>query len=151
MKKILLLLFALCSIVSNAQSSNYRTRGYKGDVNVGLLRDISCEEIKLGLFSTHGFQINRMFFVGGGIGYECGMLPIYADFRSYVIKKKLKVDPYIEMKVGYDIENDGCYLSPGIGISKPIKKNYTLTVAFTYGTNVYYEENNVGLRVGIQF
>ena len=38
---------------------------------------------------------------------------------------------------GYDVENDGCYLSPSVGISKPLKKNYTLTVAFTYGTNVY--------------
>ncbi len=151
MKKIILVLLALYSIVGYAQSSNYRTRGYKGDVNVGLLRDISCEEMKLGLFSTHGFQFNRMFFVGGGIGYECGMLPIYADFRSYLTKKKLVVDPYVEMKIGYDVQNDGCYLSPSFGISKPFGKKYAFTVAFTYGTNVYYEEHNVGLRVGIQF
>ena len=151
MKRFILVLLALYSILGYAQSNNYRTRGYKGDVNVELLRDISCEEIKLGLFSTHGYQINRMFFVGGGIGYECGMLPIYADFRSYLTKKKLKVDPYVEMKLGYDVQNDGCYLSPSFGITKPIGKGYALTVAFTYGTNVYYEENNVGLKVGIQF
>lgn len=151
MRKFILALLILCSVVSYAQSNNYRARGYKGDVNVGLLRDISCEEMKLGLFTTHGFQINHMFFVGGGIGYECGMLPIYADFRSYFTKKKLVVDPYVEMKLGYDVENDGCYISPSIGFSKPLRKNYTLTVAFTYGTNVYYEEHNVGLKVGIQF
>ncbi len=151
MKRFILVILALYSILGYAQSNNYRTRGYKGDVNVALLRDVSCEEMNLGLFSTHGFQINRVFFVGGGIGYECGMLPIYADFRSYFTKKKLVVDPYVEMKVGYDVENDGCYLSPSVGISKPLKKNYTLTVAFTYGTNVYYEEHNVGFKVGVQF
>lgn len=56
MKKIILVLLALYSIVGYAQSSNYRTRGYKGDVNVGLLRDISCEEMKLGLFCKHPIQ-----------------------------------------------------------------------------------------------
>lgn len=151
MKKIIFLLFALCSIVGYAQSNNYRTRGYKGDVNLEFLDDISWGKFHLGLSSTHGYQINQMFFVGGGIGYECGILPIYADFRSYLTKKNLVVDPYVEMRLGYDVENDGCYLSPSIGISKPFGKKYAFTVAFTYGTNVYYEEHNVGLRVGIQF
>ena len=58
MKRFILVLLALYSILGYAQSNNYRTRGYKGDVNVALLRDVSCEEMNLGLFSTHGFQIN---------------------------------------------------------------------------------------------
>ena len=38
MKRFILVLLALYSILGYAQSNNYRTRGYKGDVNVALLR-----------------------------------------------------------------------------------------------------------------
>lgn len=152
MKKIIFAtLLALCSISSNAQSSSYRTRGYKGNIELGLNADLSCDEKGFGVFTTHGFQFNRYVFVGGGIGYENEMLPIYADVKSHFIKKNLKVNPWIELKLGVDVLNAGCYVSPSFGISIPVAKDYAVSVAFAYGVNSYYEESNVGLRVGFQF
>lgn len=84
----------------HAQSNEYRTRGYKGNVELGINAEIDEYDryAGFGLLTTHGIQLNRLFFVGGGIGYETGMLPIYADFRSYFTKKELRVNPWADLK-----------------------------------------------------
>lgn len=102
-------------------------------------------------FTTHGYQINKTWFVGGGIGYENEMLPIYFDTKAYFSKKTMKVNPWAEAKLGFDTINRGCYFSPTIGIALPLAKEYALTIGLAWGMNTYYEEHNVGLRVGFQF
>lgn len=70
-------------MLGHAQSNEYRTRGYKRNVELGMNYDFEyMGRPECGLLTTHGIQLNRLFFVGGGIGYETGMLPIYADFKS---------------------------------------------------------------------
>ena len=89
--------------------------------------------------------------LGGGIGYENEMLPIYFDTKAYFSKKTMKVNPWAEAKLGFDTINRGCYFSPTIGIALPLAKEYALTIGLAWGMNTYYEEHNVGLRVGFQF
>lgn len=144
-------LLAVCSIAVHAQSSIYRARGYKGNVEFGLNGDISCGGSGLGLFTTHGMQFNKLFFIGGGIGYENEMFPVYADFKSYFVKKEMRANPWGEMKLGFDALNSGFYISPSLGISIQIARDYAFFVAFAYGVNPTYEENNIGLRIGFQF
>ena len=103
-----------------------------------------------GLLTTHGIQLNRLFFVGGGIGYETGMLPIYADFKSYFTKKELKVNPWADLKMGFDTINLGCYLSPSFGFTVPLANDYAFSVALASGIDPFYTVN-VGMRVGFYF
>lgn len=152
MKKIVLLfLLVFIPYMSFAQANSYRDKGYKGDVALGLNADISCGCGGAALFTTHGYQINKTWFVGGGIGYENEMLPIYFDTKAYFSKKTMKVNPWAEAKLGFDTINRGCYFSPTIGIALPLAKEYALTIGLAWGMNTYYEEHNVGLRVGFQF
>lgn len=144
-------LIALCSITAHAQSNAYRTRGYKGNVALGINGDVSCGGAGYGFFTTHGMQVNSLFFIGGGMGYENEMFPIYSDFRSYFVKKRMRVNPWIEIKLGVDALNGGCYLSPSFGLSVPLAKDYAFSVAFAYGSNPSYGENNIGLRITFQF
>lgn len=151
MKKTLFTLFACCSMLSYAQSNGYRSRGYKANVELGN----SCDLIEIvrtggGLFTSHGIQLNQLFFVGGGIGYETGMLPIYADFKSYFIKKELKVNPWADLKIGFDTINLGCYISPSFGFTVPMVKDYAFSVALASGIDPFYTVN-VGMRLGFYF
>lgn len=135
----------------HAQSNEYRTRGYKGNVELGINYDFGyIGRPECGLLTTHGIQLNRLFFVGGGIGYETGMLPIYADFKSYFTKKELKVNPWAELKMGFDTINLGCYLSPSFGFTVPLANDYAFSVALASGIDPSYTVN-VGMRVGFYF
>lgn len=148
---MLLMLLAWTFIVGFAQGNSYRDKGYKGDVAFGLNADLSCGSGGVALFTTHGYQINKTWFVGGGIGYENEMLPIYFDAKAYFSKKAMKVNPWAEIKLGYDAINFDCYLSPSIGIALPLSKDYALSIGLAWGSDIYYGEHNVGLRVGFQF
>lgn len=151
MRKILFTLFACCAMLGNAQSNEYRTRGYKRNVELGMNYDFEyMGRPECGLLTTHGIQLNRLFFVGGGIGYETGMLPIYADFKSYFTKKELKVNPWAELKMGFDTINLGCYLSPSFGFTVPLANDYAFSVALASGIDPSYTVN-VGMRVGFYF
>ena len=151
MRKILFTLFACCAMWGHAQSNEYRTRGYKGNVELCASYDlVDLRRNGCGLLTTHGIQLNRLFFVGGGIGYETGMLPIYADFKSYFTKKELKVNPWAELKMGFDTINLGCYLSPSFGFTVPLANDYAFSVALASGIDPSYTVN-VGMRVGFYF
>lgn len=151
MRKILFTLFVCCAMLGHAQSNEYRTRGYKRNVELGMNYDFEyMGRPECGLLTTHGIQLNRLFFVGGGIGYETGMLPIYADFKSYFTKKELKVNPWAELKMGFDTINLGCYLSPSFGFTVPLANDYAFSVALASGIDPSYTVN-VGMRVGFYF
>lgn len=151
MRKILFTLFACCAMWGHAQSNEYRTRGYKRNVELGMNYDFEyMGRPECGLLTTHGIQLNRLFFVGGGIGYETGMLPIYADFKSYFTKKELKGNPWADLKMGFDTINLGCYLSPSFGFTVPLANDYAFSVALASGIDPFYTVN-VGMRVGFYF
>ena len=153
MKKIILILLLFICLSSHTQANDYRSSGYKGDISLGINADISCEGSGFSLSTTHGMQFNKFLFVGGGIGYENEMLPIYATVKGYFTKRELRANPWAEMRMGVDALNAGCYLSPSVGFSIPLSKGFAISAALAYGYNVCYDyaEHNLGLRIGFHF
>lgn len=97
-------------------------KGYRGFVEIGGSIYVNQPEYFYGLdFSTtHGCQINRWLFVGGGIGVQTfnaneivynnleyyynktqWVLPLYADIRTYFTRTAFK--PFAELRLGYEI------------------------------------------------
>ena len=54
-----------------------------------------------------GYQFNQYLSVGGGVGmdiYDKEYFPVYADFRGYILNKK--VSPYYAFQAGYGLSTD---------------------------------------------
>ena len=71
---------------------------------------------KIELSTTHGYQFNNYFFVGGGVAFnyytdaDLYAAPIYANFRANFINKK--VTPFADVKAGYAVGDiEGAYAS----------------------------------------
>lgn len=153
-------------------------RGYKGFVDTGYLFDVSDYNTnKFEVSTSHGYQFNNYFFVGGGLALdyyndlELAAVPIFANFRANFINNK--VTPFGDVKVGYtagDIE--GAYASFAVGVRVALVKKMALNFRleyvvqgwdyegrdFYYGSSnsyYYYDDsmtlNNIGLKVGFEF
>ena len=108
--------------------------GYHGFVDLGYTLGIG--DYKFGRFeinSTHGYQFNPYFFVGGGLGvhfmseyntpdmnialdYRKNQVdvPVYGDVRWTIINHK--ATPFIDGKIGYYVTHrGGIYASISIG------------------------------------
>ncbi len=133
MKKILLIITILLTAVS--VEARQPRRGYRGfiewssslraekfgypDMNGNLLtyRD---NTFYTGFTTSHGYQINPMFFIGAGLGMErCGKLdnwvaPVFIQGR---IDLKLgKFTPFGDIRIGANVaEGAGVYFSPTVG------------------------------------
>lgn len=154
-------------------------RGYKGFVDAGYLFDVSDNDAnKFEIATSHGYQFNNYFFVGGGLAVdyytdlELTSVPVFANFRANFINNK--VTPFGDVKLGYtagDIE--GVYFSLAVGarvaLAKKMALNFRLELAaqgwdyeeyysYSYGGNYgssRYDEyttlSNIGLKVGFEF
>lgn len=133
MKKTILLLLSLASLVPSA-TARQPQRGYRGFVdlvsnirsqNVGIL-DINgnidvYREIAVysGISTSHGYQINPVFFVGAGIGMELcgdntGVVPLFAHGRADL--KFGRFTPFGDIRLGTNLaEGGGIYFSPSVG------------------------------------
>lgn len=134
MKRTILLLPAVIA-VALASEARQPERGYRGffewsnsvrSDNFGVL-DIhgNLKTERQGTFYTgfttsHGYQINPMFFVGAGLGMEhCGKLdnwvaPVFIQGR--VDLKLGRFTPFGDLRLGANIaEGAGVYISPTVG------------------------------------
>lgn len=128
-------------------------KGYRGFVEIGGSIYVDQPEYFYGLdFSTtHGCQINRWLFVGGGIGVQTfnandayneysnktqWALPLYADVRTYFTRTAFK--PFAELRLGYEIK-----------CSKPA--TYTLDHYIEHSGELYEEEYRKYLKSGLHF
>lgn len=73
-----------------------------------------------GASTSHGYQINRMFFVGAGIGMEYNqkwdmwLAPLFAQGRLDLQLEKFT--PYVDVRLGYNLsQGGGVYFSPTVG------------------------------------
>lgn len=73
-----------------------------------------------GASTSHGYQINQMFFVGAGLGVEYNqkwdtwLAPLFAQGRLDLQLGKLT--PFAEVRLGYNLtQGGGVYFSPSIG------------------------------------
>lgn len=124
---------------SLTSSHRYLVRGYRGFVDGGLYAGgadcagESASYTRIGITTTHGAQLNRHIFVGGGLGFQFQagddlveafntLMPIYAAFRFDFSDRK--VSPFASARVGgfvslstEDYESlGGSYLNVNFGV-----------------------------------
>lgn len=154
----------------------WRPKGYSGQVEYGLWQNTKNRGIYASSFEmTHGYQFNRIVFLGGGVGVERISLtnesytltqsgvnvPVYADMRLYVLPNR--VAPFLDLKGGYTVLGvKGGYSSASLGIDFSITPRLGI-----YGTVGYYvmqihdqkyrDEDgkefaqNISMKLGIRF
>lgn len=153
MKKILLVLISVLSFASIKAEDNFFSKGYRGFADLGYT--IGVGDYKFGRFeisTTHGYQVNPYFFVGGGVGFhfmqKCTYgssdiplderkakvsIPLFADFRGTFTKKKFA--PFLDLKLGYFLTNsDGFYgnISAGGRMMIVGKQAVSLSIGYVY-------------------
>lgn len=148
-KTFIFILVSFITSLSVAQSS------YRGFVNTGY--SFGSGEYGFNQWhvnTVHGVDLfQNSLFIGGGIGfgistesdrYKTYSLPVFADVRYTLCN--LKVNPYIDMKIGYselfDEEKDGggdnsggLYISPSVGVSLPLARKTSIHVGIGYTYN----------------
>ena len=112
--------------------------------------------------TTHGYQLDDLFFVGAGISFEyvrdlaVALVPIYADVRMDVPLHSRNIKPFVDAKIGYAAgQVDGFYFAPTIGVRVPVKFVQAMNFGLGYklqkiqdaGTNT----NAITFNVGIEF
>lgn len=147
-------------------------RGYKGFVDAGYIFDVSDSDAsKFEVTTSHGYQFNNYFYVGGGMsinhypveGYTS--VPLFANFRANFSNKK--ITPFGDFKIGYSTGDvSGTYVSTAIGVRFGMTRRTALNVQleysfqgydddyYKYGSIYYIEEgtaNGFGLKVGFEF
>lgn len=140
MKRIIIVLFLLCSFANiNAQK---RYRGFVDlGYSIGVADDsfISClKQDKLEFLTTHGIMVNSHIFLGGGIGINYVMggvsdlnIPVYAAFQYELISNS--ISPFFNFKAGYSFSSvsniQGPMISPAFGVKFPFKEEYAFNLA----------------------
>lgn len=134
MKRSIILLLAAVILCQVAQARQPR-RGYRGffewssslrsekfgypdiDGNLQMKRDNTFYK---GFSTSHGYQINPLFFIGAGLGMEkCGKLdnwvvPVFLEGR--IDMRFGKFTPFGDLRFGANMaEGVGVYISPTIG------------------------------------
>ena len=114
------------------------------------------------LSTTHGYQIDDIFFVGAGVSLEYvrdiaeALVPIYVDARVDIPLQSRNIKPFVDTKVGYAAgEIDGFYFAPTIGIRVPVKfvkaMNFGLGYKLQKLQDAGINTNALTFNVGIEF
>ena len=163
MKKLFLTL--MLSIVLATTAFAQEAKSYRGftDFSYSLgVGDKSENFDRYTLSTTHGYQLDDMFFVGAGVSFEyvrdiaASLVPIYADVRMDIPLQSRSIKPFVDAKIGYAAgEVDGFYFAPTIGVRVPVRFVKAMNFGFGYklqkiqdaGTNT----NAITFNVGIEF
>lgn len=151
-------LFATTAFAQNAKSY----RGFT-DLSYTLGVGETSEDFdRFTLSTTHGYQLDDMFFVGAGVSFEyvrdaaVALVPIYADVRMDIPLRGRSIKPFVDAKIGYAAgQVDGFYFAPTVGVRVPVKFVDAMNFGFGYklqkiqdaGTNT----NAITFNVGIEF
>ena len=164
---------------NNRKAARNTLKGYKGFVDFAYIGDVSdYNASKIELSTSHGYQFNNYFFVGGGVALnyytdaDLVAAPIYANFRANFINKR--VTPFADVKTGYAVGDiEGAYASIGVGVRFSLKgkkalnlaliynfQDYNISTDYGYSSGGYYyhssyddtwELHGVGVRFGFEF
>ncbi|MBQ9217056.1 MAG: outer membrane beta-barrel protein [Muribaculaceae bacterium] len=163
MKKLFvtLVVTAMVATVAFAQDA----KSYRGftDLSYTLgVGDTSEDFDRFTLSTTHGYQLDDMFFVGAGLSFEyvrdaaVALVPIYADVRMDIPLRSRNIKPFVDAKVGYAAgQLDGFYFAPTVGVRVPVRFVQAMNFGLGYklqkiqdaGTNT----NAITFNVGIEF
>lgn len=114
------------------------------------------------LSTTHGYQLDDMFFVGAGVSFEyvrdaaVALVPIYADARIDIPLHGRSIKPFVDAKIGYAAgQLDGFYFAPTIGVRVPVKfvkaMNFGLGYKLQKIQDAGSNTNALTFNVGIEF
>ena len=163
MKKLFMTLVVAALLATTAFAQD--AKKYRGftDLSYTLgVGDTSKDFDRFTLSTTHGYQLDDMFFVGAGVSFEyvrdlaASLVPIYADVRMDMPLRSRNIKPYVDAKIGYAAgQIDGFYFAPTIGIRVPVKFVKAMNFGLGYklqkiqdaGTNT----NAITFNVGIEF
>lgn len=158
------------SVYSIIQTNSLKTHGYRGFVDGGFTIG---DDFIIEANTSHGFQVNPYFYVGGGLGMHIyaieGVvnLPIFANIRANFLNKK--ASPFVDFKLGASIVGaSGLYTALAVGckINRfDVSLGYTVQLTEMYNqiyhnsyyggyyTYEYYTGNVGGLsiKVGMEF
>ena len=114
------------------------------------------------LSTTHGYQLDDLFFIGAGVSFDyvrdlaAALIPIYADVRMDVPLRSRNIKPFFDAKIGYAAgEVDGFYFAPTIGVRVPV--NFVKAMNFGFGYKLQKIQdastntNAISFKVGIEF
>lgn len=152
MKRFLMMIVVVCTMLSVANAQNVSGNCYRGFVDTGYtfgLGDYKFGRIEVN--TSHGFQINPYVFVGAGAGfhfmssYETPNMdipldkrdskvdvPIFANIRANLSKGK--ITPFADLKGGMFVTNSGgLYVSGSVGcrIATNTKQAVNISVGFS--------------------
>lgn len=159
----------------NRSESGYKTRGYKGFVDLGYTAGVGDYAIgRFELTTSHGFQFNPYLFLGGGTGFQIYheadvvTMPIFVDFRANFTKGSIV--PFAGVKAGYSAQltddgGVGFYCAPSVGVKFMVNRRMALnlTAGYTvqmidigYSDNYYNYSGSVNMggvsfKVGLEF
>ena len=163
MKKLFLTLVVATLFAASAFAQD--AKSYRGftDLSYTLGVGETSENFdRFTLSTTHGYQIDDMFFVGAGVSFEyvrdaaLALVPIYADVRMDIPLRSRSIKPFVDAKVGYAAgQVDGFYFAPTVGVRVPVRFVQAMNFGLGYklqkiqdaGTNT----NALTFNVGIEF
>src|SRR5574344_505652 len=141
MKKMYVMLSMLMVCASVFAQGNGMIRGYYCRVDIGgCFNANGVNESRVEVSTTHGYQFNPYFFIGGGVQvdlltkvpwhYKDYALPVYLDLKWNILDKIWT--PIIEGRFGYSIAgNTGHYFATSIGVQHAFKGGKT--ISFSWG------------------
>ena len=142
-------------------------KGYKGFVDFGYVVDVSGHHAsKIELSTSHGYQFNNYFFLGGGVAVShftdanLTTVPFFINFRANFINRP--ITPFMELRTGYsagDIE--GLYSTLGAGVRFALRNKMALNLKLEYNLQEYdipdyywdssYDLHGIGIKIGFEF
>lgn len=162
---------------SSRKLARQTLRGYKGFVDMGYVVDLSDNNAnKLEISTSHGYQFNNYFYVGGGVAVDYYTdadlisAPVFVDFRANFINKK--VTPFADIKTGYSFGDvEGVYVTTGVGVRFSLRGKKAINLkleynyqqydyndsyySYSYGGYRYYDDilslEGLGFKVGFEF
>lgn len=172
---------SLCfAVATSAFAENGLERGYRGFADFGLCTQINSSTLADYAFeftTTHGMQLNKHFFVGGGTGlmiYEEDLntkkdrigyyandddrqigIPLYADIRADILDTK--ITPFVEVRGGGIVgQLNGYYFAPSVGCRFKLNDKLSLNAAVSFVMHSYKideTEESYGCmyRIGIEW
>ena len=127
MKKLFVSIMMLVAVSTFAQEkSEFPIKGYRGSCFVYYVSNADdWESYSFG--TTHGYQINPNWFVGGGLQLNLGSLLYESDDYSFVSATGYAnvrfdmlhkpISPYLNFKIGLtDGDITGAYIAPEVGV-----------------------------------
>lgn len=160
MKKLFTTLAVVTLLATTAFAQN--AKSYRGftDFSYTLgVGDNSQDFDRFTLSTTHGYQLDDMFFIGGGVSFEyvkdaaVALVPIYGDVRLDIPLRSRSIKPYVDAKIGYSAgQLDGFYFAPTIGVRVPVRFVKAMNFGFGYKLQkLNVNTNALTFNVGIEF